>query len=171
MTKHKNILIFILLAAAAGLVFYYTRKKKAATPYVPNSPANIGETSKALQVSPEDAGIIDERRTAVTETATANPDFKPVATVAETLSCNGKTHPILGYSREGSRNQTHVLVPVESVPDFATFNGGVLSRSISAQVTINTGKYAGTWNAWYIYTNSAWESRRANIYIDAPWKG
>jgi DeoR/GlpR family transcriptional regulator of sugar metabolism len=159
--------ILIALAVVAG-IYYYTRKKKTGIVYDPNSATSVADTSAALNISKEAAQIVDERRNMIANSSTTNSEIKGVQDIAETLVYNGKSYPILGYAREESRGQTVVMIPIEFTTDFTSFSGGTLSRALNAKATVNRGKYAGTWTAWYIYTKDTWP--RSNVYIDAPWK-
>ncbi len=114
---------------------------------------------------------IDERRRMFAEAEKINPNIKGVAIdTDETLAYNGRSFPILGYARIEDGERTLVTIPIEYTTAFCDYSGGSLSREISGKVTINTGKYAGTWNAWFIYTVESWAAKRVNIYTDAPWK-
>ncbi len=131
-------ILLIVLAAIAG-IYYYIRKGK----WRPSSPGIISETSEKLGLSNEAAKMIDDRRNLVSQ----EKSFTPVSEVIEQMTYNGKTYPVLGYQRDPTSGKTVVMIPIEFVNDFAPFSGGLLTRKISGDVSINTGKYAGNWNA------------------------
>jgi hypothetical protein len=173
--KNRKIIIFICIAIAAYL--YWKNKNAAAAPLATAAPYDKDVlnnlSAAALDVTVEEAAVIEEERAAVEKVAETSSEAAPVTEISEQLHYNGKAYPIVGYGLEGSKQQTLVFIPVQYAKDFVPdYDGGIKSTPLSiGSVTIIGGGYAGTHTAWYAYINDRWALPRMNLYIDAAWKG
>lgn len=118
----------------------------------------------------DDATAVERLRYMCAGRAIIDHNLQPVTDMNETLAYNGQSFPVLGYERLESRGLTSVIIQREHTAAFAAWQGGKLEEAIKGKVTINAGKYAGTWNAWFVYTTETLPLDNVNIYIDAPWK-
>jgi hypothetical protein len=114
---------------------------------------------------------LEEQRRRMESANQSNPSVAPIAPGAvETFTWNSKTFPIIGYGRQ-ENDKIFMFVPIEYAESFLTsYCSGYVSRSISGELTINGGQYAGNHHVYYMVINDQWWVPRLNIYLDTPWK-